>query len=217
MSLAVVGTDTGVGKTVISALLAKRYRASYWKPVATGLQDDHDPRTVQALTAQQVHVWPSCYTFNPPVSPHLAGRLANEEVCSQTLLQTWQNYKSRPTIVEGIGGVLVPLNDAGELFADWLQWLQIPCIVVATASLGTINHSLLTIEALRARHIHIAGVVLNGDPASAPHNAEAIERFGKVQILGFVPWQTSLNHEACQQLEPLVDTRHILQPYFVQP
>lgn len=221
MSLAVVGTDTGVGKTVVSALLLARYGRreeardttnrrdrrpaaaprggmesrepafpdiAYWKPVSTGAERDRDAAFIRTRVGDLALVLEEEYRFNRPVSPHLAARMAGEEIDLARLLTAWERHSSVPDralVVEGIGGLLVPLNDRGDLLADLIALFKIPAALVARTALGTINHTLLSLEAMRAREIEIAGVILDGSPS--PENAEAIQRFGKVEVAAEVP------------------------------
>lgn len=185
MALVVTGTDTGVGKTVVSALLLLRYASRgpwYWKPVATGARE-RDSFSINRWTDAPVVV--ERYLYDPPVSPHLAARLARRPIRPDAIVRRFREIRRDALVVEGIGGALVPLTSAGFLFADLARALRLPCVVVARSTLGTINHTLLTLEALRARHVPIAGIVLNGP--SNPGNRRAVERFGRTRVLAHVP------------------------------
>ncbi len=201
MSLFVVGTGTAVGKTVVSALLLARYgrdgRLGYWKPVATGSAEERDTATVARLSGvPAAAILPERYGFEPPVSPHLAARLAGVAIETSEISQVFARHRAawagpeRGLVVEGVGGVLVPLNDS-ELLIDLIDDLALPCLVVAAAGLGTINHTLLTLAALESRGVAPVGVVLSG----APHgeNRRAIERFGAVPVVAEVPWLEPLD------------------------
>jgi len=192
-ALAIVGTDTGVGKTVVSAIVcaawAERQPVAYWKPVATGGypgDPDRDTATVARLLGPGIEILNETYLFPDPLSPHLAARLVGATIDPALLLRDLARYRAagaagRALVVEGVGGLLVPLTDAGYLLADFLVAARLPCLLVARSTLGTINHTLLTLEALRAREIPIAGVVLDGPPNR--ENRRAIERLGRVPIL----------------------------------
>ena len=183
--LFITGTDTGVGKTVTSAALLLRYRSAaplrYWKPVQTGIEQDDDTREVQRLTGCQAA---DGLRLRHPVSPHLAARRSGVTIETGDLLRMLPAESGDAWIVEGAGGVLVPLNDR-DLMIDLMQALALPVVVVARSSLGTINHTLLTLEALRARSLPIAGVVISG-PRN-PDNREAIERYGRIAVIGELP------------------------------
>ena len=172
--LFVTGTDTGVGKTVLSAALMLRYpEARYWKPIQTG--PDDDTAEVRRLSGGQVIA--EGIRLPDPVSPHLAAKRVEMTIDLGPLAT---RVSAMPVIVEGAGGVLVPINDA-QTMADLMEMLGLPVIVAARSTLGTINHTLLTIEALRARALGVAGVVMIGD-ANADNRA-AIEHYGNVAVI----------------------------------
>lgn len=218
MSLAIVGTDTGVGKTVISALVLARHAETcplaYWKPVATGSCDERDTATVKAL-CPDAEVLPETFLFREPLSPHLAARREGRRIDQARLDEAFQLHgnaaSQRSLVVEGAGGVLVPLDDDGVLLIDFLQRISLPCLVVARSTLGTINHTLLTLEALRHRELEIAGVVLNG-PRN-PENRRAIERFGEVEIVGELEPVSPLDAEAIDRAAASFDTAGHLAPF----
>jgi dethiobiotin synthetase len=177
--LFVTGTDTGVGKTVLSAALLLRYpEASYWKPIQTG--PDDDTAEVRRLSNGQVIY--EGVRLPDPVSPHLAAQRVEMTIDLDPLVN---QVHSTPLIVEGAGGVLVPVNDS-QTMIDLMALLGLPVIVAARTTLGTINHTLLTLEALRRRSLKIAGVVMIGD-ADADNRA-AIEHYGNVAVVGEMPW-----------------------------
>ncbi len=182
MSLVVTATGTEVGKTVVSALLLARYpEAAYWKPIASGLSQGSDRDTVNRLAPEGTKLLPEGFCFDPPVSPHLAARWAGRQIDPEELI----NAGRRPgLVIEGIGGVMVPLRDDGYLFLDLLAAWDHPCLLVASSELGTLNHTLLSLAALRARRISVAGVVLNGPPNA--DNREGIERFGQIEVVAEV-------------------------------
>ena len=182
----VTGTDTGVGKTVLSAALLLRYPdAAYWKPIQTGGDDD----TAEVHRLSGGRVVDKGIRLPDPVSPHLAAQRAGLVINLDALQSRESN---RAVIVEGAGGVLVPVNES-QLMADLMVKLDLPIIVAARSTLGTINHTLLTLEALRARSLKIAGVVIIGDRNS--DNRAAIERYGKVSVLAEMPWFEPLTPE----------------------
>jgi malonyl-CoA O-methyltransferase len=179
----VTGTDTGVGKTVVAACLVRRWGAEYWKPVQTGLaQEPGDSETVAALSGagpDRIHA--PRHECAAPLSPEAAAHLERRRID----LADFDLPPGRaPLVVEGAGGVLVPLG-GGAVMADLMARLSLPVLVVARSTLGTINHSLLTVEALRARRISVWGVVLVGPEPD--DNAETIAKLGKVAILAAIP------------------------------
>jgi dethiobiotin synthase len=188
--LFVTGTDTHIGKTVVSAALLRRFRAlaglRYWKPVQTGIEQDDDSAEVRRLSdcpAEQV--FDRGLRLRHPVCPHLAAKWSGVTLGLQevTALLDGESASDR-WIVEGAGGVLVPINDS-EFMSDLMRLLGLPVLVVARSGLGTINHTLLTIEALRARSLVVAGVVMAGDRNA--DNRAAIESYGRVRVLGEMP------------------------------
>jgi dethiobiotin synthase len=185
----VTGTDTGVGKTVASAALMHRLRSGgpirYWKPIQTGIETDDDTATVERLggcTADEL--WRPGVRLERPVSPHLAARLAGTRIDVAAVARLLPDDRSARWIVEGAGGALVPVNES-ELMTDLMARLALPVIVVSRSTLGTINHTLLTIEALRRRSLEVAGVIMAG-PANA-ENRLAIEQYGHIHVIGEMP------------------------------
>jgi dethiobiotin synthase len=161
-------------------------RVRYWKPIQTGIEQDDDTATVRMLGAcGDSDLLNEGIRLTRPLSPHLAARLSGRSIDLPAVVDPVADQPASDRwIVEGAGGVLVPLNDSA-LMVDLMVRLALPVVVVARTSLGTINHTLLTIEALRARSLVVAGVVMNG--ASNVENREAIETFGRAAILGELP------------------------------
>ena len=179
----VTGTDTGVGKTVVSACLTRAWDADYWKPVQTGLADDAgDTATVArlaGLTPDRLH--PPRHALAAPLSPDAA---AAREGLAIGLDDFALPSSARPIVVEGAGGPLVPLNDQ-DLTIDLMARLGLPVVLVAANRLGAIGHTLLALEALRARGLEVFGVVLTGTPFA--DNRHAIETHGRARILAVLP------------------------------
>lgn len=192
----VTGTDTNIGKTIVSASLVCALRETekicYWKPIQTGIEEDNDTETVRKLTnSSDEEIFDKGFRLEKPLSPHLSARLANVEISVEKVLQ-FARKDERFWIVEGAGGVLVPLNE-NELMIDLIKALNLPTLVVARSSLGTINHTLLTLEALRNRNLEICGVIMNGE--SNNENRKAIEHFGKTRVLAQMPKFETLDFE----------------------
>jgi dethiobiotin synthase len=197
-----------VGKTVVSAALMIRYRLAaslrYWKPIQTGIEEDDDTRTVEALTGRQrAAVVEERVRLPRPLSPHLAARLDGRRIELAPLLAVaGTQLSSERWIVEGAGGVLVPINES-TLMIDLIAALTLPTIVVVRSTLGTINHTLLTLEALRSRQIIVAGVVMVG-----PHNQdnrEAIEVYGRTRVVGEIPPLLPLSRRTLAQSAATLD------------
>ncbi len=172
----VTGTDTGIGKTLVSAWLARNWGADYWKPIQTGAAEDSDSATVERL-APEVTIHPPSVVLQAPLSPYDA---AKRERLRIDLSALQPPATARPLVVEGAGGVMVPINELA-LMVDLMARLQLPVVVVARSGLGTINHTLMTLEMLRRRHVPVLGVVMNGQ--RNPGNRQAIEHFGGTPVL----------------------------------
>ena len=195
--LFITGTDTGVGKTVLSALLCAAFDGVYWKPIQTGTCEGTDRERVMEwaeLPAEKTA--PECYSFDLPLSPHLAARPSGITI-DLARIRKPELEGGCPVIVEGAGGVLVPLNDS-ELMLDLMRHLNIPVVVAARTSLGTINHTLLTLAALRTARLEVKGVVMIGDKNT--DNRCSIERYGQAPVIGWVPVLESINRMALLQV-----------------
>lgn len=178
----IVGTDTGVGKTCFSAALVGALGAHYWKPVQSGLEDETDSQTVLRLSGVAPdRLLPEAWRLKLPASPHIAARAEGVAIDPSRLVPP---QVEGPLVIETAGGAMVPLTD-DALTIDVLARWRLPVILVARTALGTINHSLLTIEALRRRDIPIHGVAFVGDEEKAPQ--ETIARLGAVRPLGRLP------------------------------
>jgi dethiobiotin synthetase len=181
-AIVVTATDTDVGKTVFSAGLTRALDGSYWKPVQAGLDGDTDSETVRRLSGlPDDRILPEAYRLRTPASPHHAAAIDNVIIDPQLLDPP---ACDRRLVIEGAGGLLVPLA-GGLLFADMFARWRFETVLVARTALGTINHSLLTIEALRARDIPILGVAFIGDPQE--ESERTICAIGGVKRLGRLP------------------------------
>lgn len=190
-SLFVTGTDTNVGKTLLSALLVAALDAIYWKPIQTGATEGTDRQTVIRLAEiPEPQTLPECYSFNPSVSPHLAAEASGVRI-DLARIQPPQN-RSRPIIAEGAGGILVPINDS-ELMLDLARHIGFPVLIAARSALGTINHTLLTLRALSCAKMPVKGVVMIGN--RNPDNERSVERFGAVPVVGTIPWLEKINRQ----------------------
>jgi len=189
MTIVVTGTDTDIGKTVFAAGLAAALGASYWKPVQAGLDEGGDASTVARLGVAAARILPSAYALHTPCSPHRAAEIDGVMIDPDRLALP---SVDGALVVEGAGGVLVPVTRT-LLFADLFARWQKPVVLVARTGLGTINHSLLSIEALRARGVPILGIAFVGD---AVEDSEAtIAATGGVRRLGRLPRLDPLNAE----------------------
>lgn len=178
MKVFVTGTDTDMGKTLVSSWLCLHTGYEYFKPIHTGDVLDRDSVTVSRLSGRYAH--PENYIYKTGASPHLAAALENETIELPKLRLPEVNN----LIVEGAGGVLVPINKT-TLMVDLIRQFNIPTILVSRSTLGTINHTLLSLEALRARSIDILGVIVNGE--TNINNCNAIEFYGNTKVLAQIP------------------------------
>jgi len=203
-SVFVTGTDTGIGKTVVAACLVHAFRARYWKPIQTGTAEDTpDTDTVARLAAlPPARIHPPRHTLRAPLSPEAA---ALREGITIALADFSLPRGEGPIVVEGAGGLLVPLG-GGALMTDLMARLGLPAILVARSTLGTINHTLLSIEALRHRRLPLRGVVLVGPDGD--ENAGAIARHSGADILCLLPHAAPLTPHAIPALARLFDTSH---------
>ncbi|MBI1192896.1 MAG: dethiobiotin synthase [Bacteroidetes bacterium] len=209
-ALFVTGTDTGVGKTLVSAILVKALSASYWKPVQSGLDDGTDTSLVQTLCGEGTHCFPEAYRLHMPASPHAAAAAESKRIALADLVLP---LAAGPLVVEGAGGILVPLNDE-ELFADWVQQQGLPVVLVSLNRLGSINHTLLSVEALMNRHLDILGIVFNGD--EVPATERFILEYTSLPMLARVPWvakpDAAFVDEQARLIRPAFDSWFRMNP-----
>ncbi len=188
----VTGTDTGIGKTVISAILLAGLRGMYWKPIQSGLEGITDTEWVRdktGLPAEHFHA--ETYRLRLPLSPHASAAHdgVRIELGSFTAPET---EGSKSLIIEGSGGIMVPLNE--RLFmTDLIKKLDTPVLLVSSSSLGTINHTLLSLERLRREGLDVTGVVMNG-PRN-PVNRKAIEEYGGIKVLAEIEFLPVIDPE----------------------
>ncbi len=188
MRFLVTGTDTGVGKTVFSAALAGALGASYWKPVQSGLEEETDSETVARLSGlSQDRIIPEAYRLKLPASPHISAEREGIRIEASHLAIP---ERPGPLVIEGAGGLMVPVAPdllQIDVFASW----GLPVILCATTSLGTINHTLLSLEAMAHRSIEVHGVVFTGEAGEEVEST--IVALGKTRRLGRLPPLDPLN------------------------
>lgn len=196
----VLGTDTGIGKTVVSAALSLAWSAFYFKPVQTGLDPAHgepgDSATVTALGVDPCRILPPAYAFPLPAAPSVAAKAAGVVIDPAKLTPP---RLPGALVVEPAGGLMVPVTDellTVDLVASW----DLPVLLVASPRLGTINHTLLSLEALRLRGLNCLGVVFSGSPDTSTR--QAVVRFGRTRILAELPWLDPVNAESLSQAAP---------------
>ena len=191
----VTGSDTNIGKTVISGILMAGLGAEYWKPVQSGIEEMTDTEWLREKTGlSKGHFHPETYRFKRALSPHASAAREGIRVDMEAF-QMPENNKSRHLIVEGAGGVMVPLN--GEHFMlDLMKKIDIPVLSVSSSRLGTINHTLLSIEQMRRHGLDLLGVVING-PRNKD-NREAIEYYGNIDVLAEVEPLEAINPQTLE-------------------
>ena len=196
LGIFVTGTNTGIGKTIVSSLLVSSLKhhsikTGYFKPIQTGI--DCDTPTVSELTGIPLSKLPEpAYSFSEPIDPFRASRLQDKQVQLDYIEQKWKELDNRAWVVEGAGGLLVPLNSR-HTTRDLICALELKILVVASTRLGTINHTLLTIEAARSWGISIAGIVLVGEEDASL--ATLLTDFSRVPVLTRVPFIANLSQE----------------------
>ncbi|MFM6937388.1 MAG: dethiobiotin synthase [Aquirufa sp.] len=202
MQFFVTGIGTEIGKTVVSSILTEYLQADYWKPVQSGDLHLTDTMKVQALVSNNKSFFhPERHRLNAPLSPHASAALDGVQIqlSDFTLPQT-----SNHLIVEGAGGLMVPLNDQ-DLMIDLIEQLGIPVILVSRNYLGSINHTVLSIEALQHRGIPIAGIVINGEPN--PATETFIAKYSQIPIVFKVENFSEITREAIAQFVLQLDPK----------
>ena len=156
----VTGIGTDIGKTVVSSILAEALKATYWKPVQAGDLDNSDSLKIKKWCSESVQVLPEVFRLSQPLSPHSAAEIDNIKITANDLVlpEVDGNF-----ILEGAGGIMVPLNQEGLLFVDLIPMWNLPVILVSRHYLGSINHTLLTSEILQNRGAKIEGIIFVGD------------------------------------------------------
>lgn len=178
----ITGIGTGIGKTITSAAITEKLKADYWKPIQSGDLDQSDSITVKNLLSNETTViHPEVYRLTQPLSPHLSAKLDGITIDLEKfkLPETSNNL-----IVEGAGGLMVPLHDTA-LILDLIKHLNIEVIVVSQNYLGSINHTLLTINTLKQHNIPIKGIIFNG--VANEESEKYILNYTGIKYLGFIP------------------------------
>ena len=192
--LIICGTDTDVGKTVVSSFFVEGLQAVYWKPIQSGLEENTDTTTVASLlNLSSKRYIPEAYKFKAPVSPHWAAEKENKCINPQNLTLPLSNNF---IVIETAGGLMVPIT-RNWLQIDQLKVWNLPIILVARSGLGTLNHTLLSLEALKQRDIKVNGIVLNGPLHQ--DNPKTLKEFGRVPILAELPTFDNVNIEVLRK------------------
>ena len=193
--LFVTGIGTDVGKTVVSAILCEYFGFDYWKPIQTGKNLGTDNESLKSLVSTAgFTTYPESYLLEQPLSPHAAAKFENENI---KLNQIQFPASSSKLIIEGAGGLLVPINYDNETICDLIIQLKCPVVLVVKEYLGNINHTLLSLEHLKQREIPVFGIVYVGD--ELPETSEIIEKMTGIKILFRVPLFSLLNKDTIRK------------------
>lgn len=178
----ITGIGTGIGKTIVSAILTEKLQADYWKPIQSGDLDNSDSLLVaQLISNHKTVIHPEQFKLTQPLSPHLSARIDGIKISTEKIKAP---KTSNHLVIEGAGGLMVPINEQ-ELILDLIKSLNAKVIVVSQNYLGSINHTLLTLEVLKSRKIEVEGLIFNG-----PANEESeryITAYSGIPILGRIP------------------------------
>jgi len=201
-SFFITGTDTGVGKTVVSAIVAKKYNAHYYKPIQCGLNKNGFKDSDVVLNIfKDISVIKETYFFKNPLSPNIAAKKENVKIEISKFVKIDKiNY---PIVIEGAGGLQVPVDDK-ILMSDLINYFKLPAILVSRTQLGTINHTLLSIEILRKKKINLAGIIFSGDENK--DTIRTIMRYGEkiygkeINLISIIPFLKTINSDTLQQI-----------------
>lgn len=201
--LFVSGTDTGIGKTVVSAMFTAGLQASYWKPIQSGLESETDTEFVKRVTgAGSKRLLPERYRLYEPLSPHASAAIDGVRISMRDF--KIPDYQTDHLVVEGAGGLLVPINEQ-EMIINLIQHLGLPVLLVVRSGLGTLNHTFLSLEALRKREIPVIGVIMNGPKNES--NRKAIEDYGQVEVIAELERLPEINsQELIRQFQSIFGT-----------
>lgn len=187
----ITGIGTGIGKTVVSAILTEKLQADYWKPIQSGDLEISDSLFIKHLVSNpKTIVHPEKYRLGQPLSPHLSARIDGVQISIEAISPP---VTDNNLVIEGAGGLMVPLND-NELILDLIKALNAKVIVVSQNYLGSINHTLLTLEVFKAHNIHVEGLIFNGTPN--PETEAYISQYSKVKVLGKIPKMSIVDRES---------------------
>lgn len=198
--LFITGIGTDVGKTVVSAVLVEKLKCDYWKPVQSGDLHNSDTMKVKALISNKVSVFhKESYRLNQPFSPHKSAALDGIEI---DLTKIHVPETGNQLLIEGAGGLMVPLNDK-HFIIDLIVHVQAEVILVVKHYLGSINHTLLSLDILKTRNIPVKGIIFNGDPDE--YSESIILNYSDTKLLGRIPLVTNLDKENIKLLAEQID------------
>ncbi len=199
--LFITGIGTDIGKTVVSAILVEKLKADYWKPVQSGELDHSDTMKVKALVSNPVSVFhPESYRLNTPLSPHHSAKIDGIKIDPSKIIlpETSNEY----LVIEGAGGLMVPLNSE-YMVIDLAKDLKAELILVSKAYLGSINHTLLSIEAIKQRELPLRGIIFNGNPNI--ESEQVILEYSGVKCIGRIPETANLDKKFVSDCGNLID------------
>jgi len=198
--LFITGIGTGIGKTIVSAVVTEKLKADYWKPIQSGDLHDSDTLKVKALVANSQSIFhPEAYRLTQPYSPHKSAAIDGIQIDPEKIIMP---ETSNRLIIEGAGGLMVPLNNT-FLMIDLIKQLGVGVILVSQNYLGSINHTLLSIAQLKQYGINIAGIIFNGKTDADSENY--ILKYTGVKLLGRIPEFESINKEAITKAGDLLN------------
>lgn len=187
MKIVVAGIGTEVGKTIVSAIFCQAFSIDYWKPIQSGSNEDNDTEKISELVNQPIEIFPNAHCFKEPLSPDQAAKLEGITIDPSTI----QIPYSDNLVIEPAGGLMVPLTEDGFLFSDLLKKWELPVVLVSRFYLGSINHTLLSIEFLKSQNLSLAGIVFTGE---INEESEKIIRLkAPTSHFHHIPWSTQIN------------------------
>ena len=193
----ITGIGTNIGKTIVSAILTEALEADYWKPIQAGDLEFSDSLKVENLiSTTKTKIHPEAYRLNQPMSPHAAAKLDNISIDLEKIeLPKTTNH----LIIEGAGGLMVPLND-NELLIDLIQKLDVEVILVSQNYLGSINHTLLSLEVLKSKNLNVLGIIFNGEENTETEkyilNYTGVAKLGRIQKHDFINKEVVLSYKS---------------------
>ncbi len=199
--IGISGIDTNIGKTIVSAILVEKFKCDYWKMIQSGDLDETDTMKVKSLVSNQNSKFHAeRFQFKNPLSPHHAAKLENISV----KLEDFQLPKTKNNLlIEGAGGLMVPINEQGDLVIDLFKKLADEVILVSKNYLGSINHTLLSIDYLKNHQIPIKGIIFNGETNAESENI--IEKISGVKIIGRIEKLNQINSNSIKEQTKNID------------
>ncbi len=194
--IAIAGIDTEVGKTIVSAIVTEALKADYWKLLQAGDLHQLDSSTVKSLISNNnTIIHKEQFLLSKPMSPHAAAIIDNIKINIDDFKLPLS--KNKNLIIEGAGGLMVPINEQGDMVVDLIERFADEVILVSKNYLGSINHTLMSIEILNQKNINIKGLIFNGHPN--PESERIIEKMSGLKILGKIPYTKQINQSFIKQ------------------